>query len=70
MITLRQLCIVTQPCLTLCSPLNCRLHEVLEAKISSLLASGLTSVYPHLCQGNKLVNRQNKGLVTFIELRL
>ena len=51
-------------------PLDCSLHEVLEAKISSQLASGLTSVYPHLCQGNKLVNRQNKGLVAFIELKL
>ena len=68
--TLRKLCLVTQSCTTLCSPLDCSLHEVLEAKISSQLASGLTSVYPHLCQGNKLVNRQNKGLLAFIELKL
>ena len=63
-------CVVVVQCPTLCSPLDCSLHEVLEAKISSLLASGLTSVYFHLCQGNKLVNRQNKDLVAFIEVKL
>lgn len=45
-------------------------HEGSEAKISLLLASGSKTVFLHLCQGCKLVKRQNKGLEAFIELKL
>lgn len=47
------------------------IREISAAEISPLLlASGSMSVFRYLCQGDKLINRQNKSLETVIELKL